>query len=119
MSDAGKIVQEYQKAIGSGDMKAARKLLQDDLSFVGPIDTFDSPEPYLESLNKLHPIVERVDVKKVFVDGNDVCMLYDMATNTTPAITAFIAEWFQVKGDKIAAIRVVFDARPFAAMFAK
>ena len=52
------------------------------------------------------------------VDGNDVCMLYDMVTNT-PAGTAFIAEWIEVKGDKIASIRTVFDARPFAAMFAK
>jgi len=57
-------------------------------------------------------------MKKVFVDGNDVCSLYDMVTKT-PAGTAFIAEWHQVKGDKIAAIRVVFDARPFAAMFGK
>jgi hypothetical protein len=37
----------------------------------------------------------------------------------SPAGTAFIAEWHRVKGDKIAAIRVVFDARPFAAMFGK
>jgi len=37
----------------------------------------------------------------------------------TPAGTAFIAEWHQVKGGKIAAIRVVFDARPFALMFSK
>jgi len=38
---------------------------------------------------------------------------------TKVAGTSFISEWFQVKGGKIASIRVVFDARPFAAMFAK
>jgi hypothetical protein len=37
----------------------------------------------------------------------------------TPAGTAFVCEWYQVKGEKIADVRVVFDARPFAAMFAK
>ena len=57
-------------------------------------------------------------MRKVFADGHDVCVLYDMVTNT-PAGTAFIAEWYQVKGDKIAAIRVAFDARPFAAIVAK
>jgi hypothetical protein len=62
--------------------------------------------------------VQRIDVKKLFVDGDDVCLLYEMVTNT-PAGTAFIAEWLHVEGDKIAAIRTVFDARPFAAMFAK
>ncbi len=118
MANASKIVGDYQQAIGSGDFTTARRLLHDNLSFHGPIDTFDSPEPYLDSLKKLHHIVQRVDVKKVFADGDDVCVLYDMVTNT-PAGTAFIAEWFHVKGEKIAAIRVVFDARPFAAMFAK
>ena len=54
----------------------------------------------------------------MFVDGDDVCLLYDMVTNT-PAGTAFISEWHQVRGDKIAAIRVVFDPRPFVPMFSR
>ncbi len=118
MAKANEIVANYKQALGQGDFEAARALLHDNLSFHGPIETFDRPEPYLESLKKLHHIVERIDMKKLFADGDDVCMLYDMVTNT-PAGTAFIAEWYQVKGDKIAAIQVVFDARPFAAMFAK
>jgi len=36
----------------------------------------------------------------------------------TPIGTAFVCEWYKVKGEKIAEIRTVFDARPFAAMFA-
>jgi hypothetical protein len=101
---------------GDGDFATARKYLHDNLSFRGPIDAFDRPEPYLQALEKLHKVVERVDMKKMFVDGNDVCLLYDLVTNT-PAGTSFVCEWMQVKGEKIAAIRVVFDARPFAAMF--
>ena len=71
-----------------------------------------------ESLKKLHSIVKGVKVHKMFVDGEDVCQLYDMETNS-PAGTAFISEWLTVHKGKIASIRVVFDARPFAAMFAK
>jgi hypothetical protein len=118
MAKAAEIVQSFKEALGKGDVAAARKRLHDDLSFRGPIDAFDKPEPYLEALIKLHPIVQRIDIKKLFVDGNDVCILYDMVTNT-PAGTAFIAEWMHVEGDKIASIRTVFDARPFAAMFGK
>jgi hypothetical protein len=118
MANAVEIVQSFKQSLAKGDIAAARKLLRDDLHFRGPIDAFDKPEPYLEALQKLHPIVERVDVKKLFSDGDDVCMLYDMVTRT-PAGTAFIAEWFHVKGDRIASIRTVFDARPFAAMFGK
>ncbi len=118
MANASKVVSGFQQAMGKGEFAAARKLLHDNLSFHGPIDTFDKPEPYLESLRKLSPIIQRIDVKKMFADGDDICLLYDMVTNT-PAGTAFVAEWYQVKGDRISAIRVVFDARPFAAMFAK
>jgi len=112
------VVQEFQHAIGAGNLAEARKLLHDKISFWGPIDTFDTPEPYLESLKKLHPIVKRIDMHKIFADGDDVCLFYDMVTNTA-AGTALIAEWFHVEGQKIASIRVVFDARPFAAMFEK
>ena len=117
MTNSLKVIQQFQQATGKGDFTAARRLLEDNLSFRGPIDTFQTPEPYLEALKKLHPIIQRIDMKKIFADGNDVCVLYDMVTNT-PAGTAFVCEWYQVKGEKIADIRVVFDARPFAAMFA-
>jgi hypothetical protein len=117
MANASKIVSDYQQALGKGDFVAARKLVHDNLSFQGPIDTFHKPEPYFEALKKLHPIIQGIDMKKSFADGNDVCVLYDMVTNT-PIGTVFVCEWYQVKGEKIAAVRTVFDARPFAAMFA-
>jgi limonene-1,2-epoxide hydrolase len=117
MANPLNVIQQFQQAIGKGDFTAARQLLQDNLSFRGPIDTFQKPEPYLEALKRLHPIIQRIDMKKIFADGNDVCVLYDMVTNT-PAGTAFVCEWYQVKGEKIADVRTVFDARPFAAMFA-
>lgn len=117
MGNASQVVGDYQQALGKGDFVAARKLVRDDLLFQGPLDTFQSPEPYFEALKKLHPIIQRIDMKKVFATGNDVCILYDMVTNT-PAGTAFVCEWYQVKADKIASVRTVFDARPFAAMFA-
>ncbi len=118
MASPADVVEGYKAAMGKGDVAAARKYLRDDLSFQGPFDTFHAPEPYLEAVKKLSSIVKRVEVKKMFVDGNDVCLLYDMVTST-PVGTAFIAEWLQVKGDKIASIRVLFDPRPWAPLFGK
>lgn len=117
-TNAKEIVMGYQRALGNNDWTAARKFLKDDMTFKGPIAAYDRPQPYLEDLKKLHPIVKGVEMKKTFVDGNDVCLLYDMITNT-PAGTAFISEWYHVEGEKIASLRVVFDARPFAAMWEK
>ncbi len=103
-ASASEIVESYQAALGKGDFATARKLMQDNMTFQGPLDTFNTADDYLESLKRLASIIQRIDLKKVFVDGDDVCVLYDMVTNT-PAGTAFIAEWYQVKGGKIAALR--------------
>src|SRR6266511_1257448 len=116
MTSAKEIVERYKAAMGRGDFTAARQLLHDDLAFQGPIDSFNKADDYIEATKRLANIIQSVDVKKVFADGDDVCVLYDMVTNT-PAGTAFIVEWYQVRGDKIAALRAVFDACPFAAMF--
>ena len=117
MPNAAETVQAFMHAMEKADFASARTCLADDLSFQGPIDKFSAPEPYIEALKKLQLIVERINVRKMFVDGDDVCLLYDMVTKT-PAGTAFVAEWHHVQSGRIRAIRVVFDARPFAAMFA-
>jgi len=118
MASAKEIVEQYKTAMGRGDFTAARQLLHDDLLFQGPIDTFNRADEYLAASKRLATIIQRVDVKKIFAEGNDVCVLYEMVTNT-PAGTAFIVEWYQVRGEKIGALRAVFDARPFAAMFGR
>lgn len=110
------VVMSYQQAMGKGDMKAARGLLADNLSFIGPFDRFTSPEPYLAALGKLAPMIERVDRRRMFSDGDEVALFYDLVTKT-PAGTAPCAEWYRVKAGKITHIQVYFDARPFAPMF--
>lgn len=118
MAGAKDVVMGFQAAMGRDDWAAARKHLADRIQFVGPFDDFSKPEEYLAALQKLHPIVDRVDLHKVFVDGDDVCVLYDLVTHT-PAGTAFIAEWHHVTNGTIDKIRVVFDARPFAPMMGR
>ena len=60
----------------------------------------------------------QVRKKKTFVDEKDVCVLYDLVTNT-PTGTIPCAEWIHADQGKIKSIQVFFDARPFAAMFAR
>src|SRR5436853_7141636 len=116
MAKAKDIVMAYQKALGKGDMAGARTYLHDDLSFVGPFESFQRPEPYLEALGKLHHIVERGEPRRTFVDGDDVCILFDMVTNT-PAGTAFYCECYRVRGAKTVVFWPVFDARLLAPTF--
>ena len=105
MSSARETVESYQTAIGSGDFTTARKLMQDDMTFQGPIDTFHQADDYLESLKRLASIIQRIDVKRVFAEGDDVCVLYEMVTNT-PA-----GKWYLYGGAVCAAIGVVASFR--------
>jgi hypothetical protein len=90
--------------------------LDENLSFKGPIDTFNNSRDYLQAISRLAPIVVEVRRKKTFVDGKDACFVYDLVTNT-PAGTVPCAEWIHSDHGKVKAIQVFFDARPFAAMF--
>jgi ketosteroid isomerase-like protein len=116
MAGAAEVVQQYQRAFGSGDVQTARSLLADELHFKGPFEEFDNADAYIQSVGRLAQIVTGTDVQKVLADGDDVVTIYDLHTNT-PAGTSHVAEWATVERGKIAEIRVYFDARPFAPMF--
>ena len=118
MATAEQTAEAFFDAWTSGRFDEARALLHDDVDFRGPIDTFDSAEPYVQALQGLSQIVKAAEKRKVFVDGDDVCVIYDLVTDS-PAGTAPVAEWYRVRDGKIAAVRVFFDARPFAAMMGR
>jgi hypothetical protein len=90
----------------------ARGLPHDDVAFEGPSDRFSDADSYLASLRQLSGIVTGAKKRKVFVDGNDVCVIYDL--QTAPVPSSRTCEWYQVRDGRIAAVSVVFDARPFA-----
>jgi limonene-1,2-epoxide hydrolase len=118
MTNPTLVVDDFMRAVREGRLPEARARLADDLVFQGPFDSFDDPESYLTALRRLQPIIKGVRIEKVFQDGEDVCVLYTMETNTVIG-SALICEWFKVLGDRICSIRAVFDARPFAPMFSK
>jgi ketosteroid isomerase-like protein len=115
MADAAQVAEEFFAAWTGKDFDRARALLHDDLSFTGPIDTFDNADAYLRAIQGLSQIVTGADRRKVFVDGDDVCVIYDLKTGPVPS--APTAEWYRVRDGRIASIQVFFDARPFAPLF--
>ena len=111
--NATETVNAYRKAFDDKDFEAARGHLADNLDFSGPIDSFDNADDYIEAIKGLSQIVKGTKTKRFFVDGGDVCVVYDLQT-VTPAGDAPVAEWYHVEDGKISMIRVFFDARPFA-----
>jgi len=98
------------------DYQTSAKYLDNNLSFKGPIDTFNNSKDYLQAINHLGPIVVEVRKKKTFVDGKDALFVYDLVTTVAGSVPC--AEWIHSDHGKVQSIQVFFDARPFAAMFA-
>ena len=115
MSDAADVAEGFFDAWTSKDFERARSLLNDDVTFEGPIDSFSDADGYIASLRQLSGIVTGAEKQKVFVDGDDVCVIYDL--KTVPVPRSRTCEWYHVRDGKIASVSVVFDARPFAPMF--
>jgi ketosteroid isomerase-like protein len=115
MADSAQVAEAFLDAWTSKDFAQARGLLRDDVSFEGPIDSFTDADSYIASLRQLSGIVTGADKQKVFVDGDDVCVIYDL--KTAPVPSSRTCEWYRVRDGKVASVSVVFDARPFAAMF--
>jgi ketosteroid isomerase-like protein len=115
MADAARVAEEFFDAWTGKDFDGARALLHDDVSFEGPIDSFTDADTYLASLRQLSGIVTGADKLKVFADGDDVCVIYDL--KTAPVPRSRTCEWYRVRDGRIASVSVVFDARPFAPLF--
>jgi hypothetical protein len=111
--DARTVVDTYFAAWKRNDFAGMRALLADTLEFAGPIDRFDNADAFQQAIQGLSQVKTDVRVLKTFVDGPDILSWYELETRI--ASPAPVAEWHHVEGGKITRIRVVFDARPFAA----
>jgi ketosteroid isomerase-like protein len=110
--NAKELVMEYLAAVNRKDFKSARSYVSDNVSYVGHtgMGSFDKAEPYLKYLEHLD--LPRLEIIKVFADGDDVCEFHEVNVDTLPA-PLLVCMWFHVDDGKISSIRIVFDPRPY------
>ncbi|MFW9929038.1 MAG: nuclear transport factor 2 family protein [Candidatus Thorarchaeota archaeon] len=102
------IVIEYIKALDEYNYNKAKKYLNEKVKIHGPAgEAFSNPTDFINMLQRFRG---KYDMKKVFVDGNDVCVLYDLKTSN---VTAFMASWYQIDNNKIISVRTIFDSKLF------
>ena len=111
-NEAKQVALEYIDACGRKDYDTVSRLLSASMTFAGPGNALTGAAPYLAVLRRLGPVWSRSDVKKVFVDGDEVCVIYDFVTDT-PAGAVPIVEWLRVEGGKIASVALFFDRVAF------
>jgi ketosteroid isomerase-like protein len=110
--DAGTIATTCLEAWTSGDLETARSLLRDDGTFVGPLGVTQGVEEYMAELEGLAKITTGAETRRMVVDGDDVCILYDLVTESAGPLPT--STWYHIQDGKIDSVRAYFDARPLA-----
>lgn len=98
----------YIRALDDQKYEEAMALLHEEVRIRGPAgETFGKPREFVEMLRKYRG---SYDLKKVFDEGPDVCVLYDLVAGESKV---YMSSWYQVKEGKIVSIQTVFDPGAF------
>jgi hypothetical protein len=75
-----------------------------ELSFRGPAASVNGADNYMKA--SAHPVgaVKSIDIHRLLVDGSDAAAFYDLHIDH-PVDSITIADWYQLEGDRICAIR--------------
>jgi hypothetical protein len=111
-TDPKTVALSYIEGCARKDFDAVAPLLAPDVRFDGPGNTVTGVDSYLAVLKRIGPIWARSDVKKVFTDGPDICVIYDFVTDT-PAGAVPTVEWLRVEEGRIKRVTLFFDRVSF------
>jgi SnoaL-like domain len=110
--DAAKIAASYFDAWKVNDFDTMLSLVDDEVTFSGPLAQLTGVEDYMEGIKGMSQIKSDIVIRKVFVDGPDVLTWFDL--HTTVASPVPVANWLHVADGRITSLQVAFDARELA-----
>lgn len=112
------LVERYLDAVARFDYATARACLADeDFSYSGPISTFSSADALMKYLELATPIIQRVEIRKAFEDGDDVAHFLVVGTQLSEKLAVHVAHWAHVRDGRIDRIEIVFDAHWYRSLF--
>lgn len=106
-NDAGHVVLSFIKALNAEDFVSAKNYVKENLSFVGVMGSRHGAASYFKDMEHMKL---KYDVRKVFVNGEDVAVFYDI--NMGAGKNIFSAGWYHLEDGKILNFKVLFDPRP-------
>ena len=111
------VFRSYLERFTSGDVDGAGQLLAEDFTFVGPILQANTKAEFLAGSAGLGPMVRGYEMHRQWVDGDEVCSIYDFKVETPLGAGSIpMAEWSVVREGKLASSRLVFDTAAMAAL---
>jgi predicted SnoaL-like aldol condensation-catalyzing enzyme len=111
------VVNRYLDAFYAGKFREAQALIADNYQFEGPFVEATNREAYFASAARLAPMVKGHTLLRQWVDGDEVCSIYDVALETPAGKgSVTMSEWHRSSQGKLTSGRVVFDTAAFRAL---
>jgi hypothetical protein len=107
-TEARELVASYIQAVGEGRLEALPSLLERDALFTLGDNTFRGRDAFVGAFRRLVPIIERNDIRHLFVDGDEACVVYDFVTKT-PVGPVLSVEYIKLRNGRIASSTLVFE----------
>src|SRR5262245_55690026 len=101
----------YLDAVASKDIERVAALVEPEVEFVSPANRLSGARDFLAGLRRIGAIHVRNEVKRVFRDGNEVCVIYDFVTDTVGAVPTI--EWLRIDGGRIRSVNLYYDQVPW------
>jgi ketosteroid isomerase-like protein len=107
----------YLDCFTSADLDGVAELLTEDFSFEGPMLQVNSRQAFLDGTTQLLPIVRGYEMRRQWVEGDEVCSIYDFEIETPAGAGSIpMAEWNTIRDGKLASARLLFDTAAMAAL---
>jgi hypothetical protein len=114
---AGAVVAEYLTAFYTGDFDRAQAVVAPTFSFRGPFLQAQGRDAFFAGAQGLRPIVRGHRMLRQWVDGAEVCSIYDVTLETRSGTGSLpMSEWHTVHDGRLTTALVLFDAIAFRAL---
>jgi len=113
------IVTAFIDAIEAREFDCARRYLSDtSFSYRSPVSRADDADTFIVIISRVGPILNGIERRKTFVNGDDVCTILNYRTSMEAIREVPVVQLATVVDGKIAALEAFFDASEYNKMFA-
>lgn len=112
------VVTDYLNAARTFDYERARACLADQgFEFTSPILQFHSADDFIRHSALTGAIIQSAEVRKVFVDGPELCHILTYRIQISEKQDLAAALWTRVQAGRIVRIEAIFDASVYRGLF--
>jgi hypothetical protein len=98
----------YVQAVSDKRFEQFSAFVHPDAELTGNVVSVRGATDFVKGFERLAPILLHNQVKKVFADGDEVCIIYDFITDT-PAGAVPTVEWLTIQDGLIRSSWLLFD----------